>query len=205
MKNSTERIPMVLGSVGAFVAVAIAVWFALSSSGKEPLGITDMNSRQFVSYTYNFSAEVPKSYVVSEQYTFDITPQLKSIGVAFTVPASYADGTNLSPDTRITVENVPILSSCSPQSYVNPVMSTSTVTENGVTYNVARSSEAAAGNVYEHIVYMAERPGPCYAVRYFIHTTNIANYPEGTVQEYDREKLLAEFDAIRHSLRFDVL
>jgi hypothetical protein len=39
-------------------------------------------------------------------------------------------------------------------------------------------------------------------VRYFVHSTNIGNYPEGAVTAYDRTALLDAFDAIRRSLVF---
>ena len=38
------------------------------------------------------------------------------------------------------------------------------------------------------------------AVRYFIHSSNIGNYPEGAVREFDRQALLNQFDQIRRSL-----
>lgn len=36
--------------------------------------------------------------------------------------------------------------------------------------------------------------------RYYIHYTNVENYPEGTVREFDRAVLLAAFDTIRDSV-----
>jgi hypothetical protein len=49
-------------------------------------------------------------------------------------------------------------------------------------------------------VYAVEGSAPCTAVRYFLHSTNIGNYPEGAVREFDRAGLRAAFDAVRNSL-----
>jgi hypothetical protein len=71
--------------------------------------------------------------------------------------------------------------------------------ENGAEYSVATSSEAAAGNLYEEMVYALSGISPCTAVRYYIHSSNIGNYATGTI-EFDRAALLAAFDKIRMSL-----
>ena len=72
--------------------------------------------------------------------------------------------------------------------------------DGGVTYSVASTTDAGAGNRYEEQVYALAGANPCIAVRYFIHTTELGNYPAGTRVAYDRAALLAQFDAIRHSL-----
>jgi hypothetical protein len=150
---------------------------------------------------YSFTVEVPENFTINDNYELEVNSFLKSMGVSFTPPASLTEGTNLSADTHMTVEWIPILSSCSPQHYLNPVMGTSTITQNGTVYDVATSSDAGAGNFYAQIVYMASEPGSCLAVRYFIHTTNINNYPTGTVREYDRAALLEIFDRMRFSIK----
>ncbi len=67
-------------------------------------------------------------------------------------------------------------------------------------YSVATSSGAAAGNRYEEMIFAFPASSPCTAVRYYIHSTAVGNYPEGSVREFDREALLAEFDAIRKTI-----
>jgi len=46
--------------------------------------------------------------------------------------------------------------------------------------------EGAAGNRYEEQVWALKDSSPCFAVRYFIHSTVVENYPEGTVIEFDK-------------------
>lgn len=191
---------LALSGVGVIIAMAVAVWVALSGGGTP----TPQVAEGYVLYedsTYSFTVEVPKDFIIDENYELEVNSFLKSMGVSFKVPTSFTEGTNLSADTYMTVEWIPVLSSCSPQHYLNPVMGTSTVTQNGTVYDVATSMDAGAGNFYEQIVYMAAQPGSCLAVRYFIHTTNINNYPEGTVREYDRAALLEIFDRMRFSIK----
>ena len=74
------------------------------------------------------------------------------------------------------------------------------IIENGTEYSFASSTGAAAGNRYEEDVYALATSSPCTAVRYFIHSAAIENFPAGTVREFDRGALLTEFDKIRQSL-----
>ncbi len=70
-----------------------------------------------------------------------------------------------------------------------------------MSYSLATSSNAGAGNVYDEVVYALPGSKPCTAVRYQIHSTNIGNYPEGTVTEYNQAALLEEFNKIRRSIK----
>jgi hypothetical protein len=67
-------------------------------------------------------------------------------------------------------------------------------------FSVATSSEAGAGDIFETTVFALVGTSPCRAVRYFIHSANIQNFDPGTVTEFDREALVAEFEAIRNKL-----
>ena len=69
-----------------------------------------------------------------------------------------------------------------------------------MTYSVASSTGAAAGNRYEETVYALPGTNHCIAVRYFIHYGVIENYPVGLVREFDKKSLLKEFDTIRRTL-----
>jgi hypothetical protein len=80
------------------------------------------------------------------------------------------------------------------------VGSTTEVVDNGVTYSVAKGSDAGAGNQYSETVYALPGTSPCTAVRYFVHSTQLGNYPPGTVKAFDQIALLNEFDGIRRSL-----
>ncbi|HWP61382.1 MAG TPA: hypothetical protein VN495_02165, partial [Candidatus Paceibacterota bacterium] len=53
---------------------------------------------------------------------------------------------------------------------------------------------------YEEDVYAISGSKPCTAVRYYIHSSDINNYPPGSVTPFDESALLSAFDSIRHSL-----
>lgn len=155
----------------------------------------------YTSSTMGVSFKYPKSYTLDQQYQYLGFPSKPISGVKVIIPETVATGTNLSmQDTGVSVEQLPRAITCSGDIYVVPNVRATTITENGVTYSVATTSEAAVGNRYEEMVYAIAGSKPCTAVRYFIHYSAIENFPDGSVREFDRTALLAEFDKIRASL-----
>jgi hypothetical protein len=112
-----------------------------------------------------------------------------------------ATGTNLSADSGVSVESLPRARSCTGDIYIYENVKAQDVTVGGVVWSMASTSGAGAGNFYEETVYALKDSKPCLAVRYLIHSTNIGNYPPGTVTEFNRAALLADYDKIRDSLR----
>jgi hypothetical protein len=99
------------------------------------------------------------------------------------------------------VEQLPHAKNCTADIFLKQDVHAVNITENGVSYSVASSSDAAAGNLYEERVLALKGSSPCTAVRYFIHSSNIGNYPAGTVKEFDHDALVSAFDAIRQTLK----
>lgn len=188
----------------AAVLVVIGGWYifrpTLPIVTENPDQNTEASLQTYATTTFRVS--FPSDYTVNASYSNDIAPGRRSVGVAFMVPTDMTEGTNLSSDSYISVESIPELSSCHAAQYImeNPVSGGPNITDNGIEYSFATSTGAGAGNIYEETVYVRQDTGPCIAVRYFIHTTQIANYPEGTVREFDRAALLAQFDNIRRSI-----
>ncbi len=132
-------------------------------------------------------------------------PGTSIAGVKFSIPTSLAAGTNLSNDSYISVEHLPAGSppagGCDTAVFMqDPSAQSHTVREGVLSYSVASSTGAAAGNRYEETVYARLDSSPCIAVRYFIHYAAIQNFPEGEVREFDKTALLEEFDQIRRTL-----
>jgi hypothetical protein len=100
----------------------------------------------------------------------------------------------------VIVEQLPRAKNCTGDIFVYDNVKATTRTENGVTYSVASTSGAGAGNFYEETIYALAGSVPCTAVRYYIHSSNIGNYTPGTVREFDKNALLDSFDDIRTSL-----
>lgn len=156
--------------------------------------------RTYASSTLGLSVQYPPEFSLNDAYEYQFTQDKAIQGIKFTIPESMATGTNLSSDSGVSVEWLPNAHSCSADIYLLANVKAQSVTDEGREYSLATSTDAGAGNLYEEIVYALPDSSPCIAVRYFIHSTQIANYPEGTVREFDREALLGAFDKIRRSL-----
>lgn len=164
---------------------------------QEPVETT----RTYTSPTLGYSLTYPIAYTQSDHtYEFSDTKNIEG-GFKVTVPAAMATGTNLSSDTYLAVEQLPNARVCTGDIFLRANVTAKNVDDGGMTYSVASSSDAGAGNRYEEWVYALPESSPCTAVRYFIHSTVLENYPEGTVREYDRTMLLSDFDGMRRSLR----
>jgi len=154
------------------------------------------------SSTLGYSVRYPAGYTVDTSYAYQALGPGKDIyGTKLTIPASEATGTNLSSDSYVSIETLPHATSCTADQFMgDQTGSTTEVTDNGVTYSMAQGTDAGAGNLYSEYVYAIPGTSPCLAVRYFIHSTQIGNYPPGKVTAFDQHALLAEFDGIRRSL-----
>ncbi len=156
----------------------------------------------YVNQMEKFSLHYPTGYTPDEKYTYQAQGPGKSIpGVKFTIPASLTKGTNLSPDSYLSLEWIhSAINSCSAEIYLSDPRASGFVDMRGHRYSVASSSGAAAGNRYDEVVYATPSTQGCIAVRYFVHYGAIQNYPAGTVKEFDKQELMAQFDAIRETL-----
>lgn len=148
-----------------------------------------------------FSLRYPVGFMVDEAYRYQAFGPGKDIGgIKFTIAPSIAQGTNLSEDSYVSVEQIPQVRDCTAELFLDQKVSAQTVTDGEMTYSIASSTGAAAGNRYEETVYALPGTNPCIAVRYFIHYGVFENYEPGMVVRFDQTALLAQFDAIRRSL-----
>lgn len=147
-----------------------------------------------------FSIKYPKTYALNESYMYQGLGEEGIPGIKVTVPSSVSEATNLSSDSGVSVEYLPNVENCSASLFLYDQPQALTVQDGGVSYSVAESADAAAGNRYDEKVYAIAGANPCIAVRYFIHYTELANYPAGTKKAFEKEQLLSEFDQIRRSL-----
>ncbi len=154
------------------------------------------------SSTLGYSVRYPAGYTVNTSYAYQALGPGKTIyGTMLTIPATEATGTNLSSDSGVSIETLPKAGTCTADQFLDGQIGTTTeITDNGVTYSMAKGGGAGAGNLYNEYVYAIPGTSPCLAVRYFIHSTQIGNYPPGTVKAFDQAALLSEFDGIRRSL-----
>jgi len=160
---------------------------------EEPIETT----RTYTSTSLGYSLTYPLAYTQSDHtYEFSPTKNIEG-GFKVTVPVALATGTNLSSDSYLAIEQLPNARNCTGDIFLTANVKASDTTEGGVTYSVASSTEAAAGNHYEEWVWALNDSTPCTAVRYYIHSSTDAT---GTA-EFNHEVLLQEFNSIRQSLR----
>lgn len=156
----------------------------------------------YASTTLGLTVRYPSTFILDESYAYDAFGAQKLVhGVKFGIPPAMATGTNLSSDSYISVEWLPRANNCTGDIYLRSATSSTALTDGGVEYSVAGQTGAAAGNVYEEVVYALTNADPCMAVRYFIHSGNLDNYATGSVRAFNRGALLSEFDQIRRSLQ----
>jgi len=155
----------------------------------------------FRSDSPGFSIRYPSGWTVDTAHRYQALGPGKDItGVSFTVPASLAEGTNLSADSYLSVEAITRTDRCTADLFLPQGTDSSDETLTGTPYSVGHLTDAAAGNRYDETVYAIPGTHPCLAVRYFIHWTVIENYPPGVVTAFARDSLLDRLDAIRRTL-----
>jgi hypothetical protein len=151
-----------------------------------------------------FTVQYPVDFTAHTDYIYEVHQQNKQTvtigGVKFVVPSFVSDTTNLSNDTYISVEEIPMQAVCSATQFLNNETTANSISDGGKMYSLASQSDAAAGNRYEEVVYAFPTPDACMGVRYFIHYSVLEKYPEGTKKAFEKESLIAQFDAIRRSL-----
>ena len=157
--------------------------------------------KHYTNATLGYMISYPANWTIDTSYVnSNMGPGHDIPGVAFTVPASMAAGTNLGDDSKLSVESLPG-PNCAPSRFVDPAENVHTVHANGRTYTSATSDDAGAGNRYETDLFVVDGTSPCLAVRYFIHSSAIGNYDPGTVTQFDRARLIAAFNRIRATLK----
>src|SRR3989344_7563830 len=198
-------------SLVVIIGIAGAGFFAWKTFGPKPapaVPVVAVDTRSTYA-TSTYSVRYPGNFVLNAQYAYDQFGPKKLInGVKFSIPATMAmastsspqAGTNLSADTGVSVEQLPRAKNCTGDIYLMASVTAHNVTDNGTEYSFASSTGAAAGNRYEEHVYALATSSPCTAVRYFIHSSNIGNYPAGMVREFDSSALISAFDNIRQSV-----
>lgn len=155
----------------------------------------------YASSSLGISVRLPAGYIIDGAYrntTFGSRYDIH--GVKFTVPELLARGTNLSTDSYVAVEEMRDVDDCNASKFLTDGARAETLTEGGITYSVASSTGAGAGNRYEEWVYAFPNSMPCKAVHYLIHYSVFENYPPDTVKEFDKMAILHLFDIIRRAV-----
>jgi len=194
----------IIGAIVIIILAAAGLYIWHQGSTAAPVEVTPPPPPPApVTHTYatsTYSIVYPDGYTADETYAYQGVPNKPIPGVKFVIPGTVATGTNLSADSGVSVESLPRAKACTGDIYIYQNVRARDLTVGSTTWSVASSSDAGAGNFYEEQVFAVKDSKPCIAVRYYIHSTNIDNYPAGTVNAFNRDALLAQFDSIRDSL-----
>lgn len=145
-----------------------------------------------------FSIAYPKKWHLDTAHVYPSPiDDVRIAGVAFMIPPQLAVHTNLSTDTYVSVESVPSASSCKASAFLSTTDTERDEDQGTLHWSVATSGDAGAGNFYDETIYALKDSHPCLGIRYFIHSTNVDNYPAGTVKQFDKGGLVRLFDRIR--------
>jgi membrane-bound inhibitor of C-type lysozyme len=157
-------------------------------------------SQVYTNHEKGFSIRLYEGTEIDESYTQELSSGQKIEGVRFFVPKSISEGTNLSDDTSIMIEEISDVETCTADLFLENTTDgerNMNIGPNDTVYSVASSNDAAAGNRYEEVVFAIPGSSPCTAMRYFTHYGVFENYPADTIKEFDKEALIKKFDAIR--------
>ncbi|MEK7612919.1 MAG: hypothetical protein AAB449_02105 [Patescibacteria group bacterium] len=193
---------LIIIGIGAYVLVKtdfIKSLFAPKVEVQEPAA-TEPTVKTFASSTMGISFDYAPEFTLNDAYAYTGFSGKPIRGVSVAVPLAMATGTTLSAGTYVSVEQLPRANLCTGDIFITANVRPTDVMENGVEYSVASSSGAAAGNRYVETVYALKGSKPCTAVRYYIHSTDVGNYPVGTVREFDQAALISAFDTVRRTL-----
>lgn len=210
--NTKTRIGVIVG-----IIVLLAIIFSLGKksgpsipivSSDQPAAASTNNLLTYSTSTKGFSIKYPADFSIDESYLYTTGFGKTISGVKFTIPAKLSAGTNLGSDTYVSVEQIKksgATPTCIALDFLSLAKGTVIlpVTDGGITYSVASSTGAGAGNRYEETVYAIPGTNPCIAVRYFVHYGVYENYPKDTTKEFDKQAVLTQFDAMRKSLQIN--
>jgi hypothetical protein len=156
---------------------------------------------------------VDPQFSVSLSYTDEFAPMDLQVPInargtplltlSFIDPSFYSPGTNLSEAYLLLAasSDPAIVSICTqPFSGVAEVAA-GQVSVNNIIFTRGEFSGAAAGNRYDQVSYRSVWKNQCFEVITLVHSTNIGNYPPGTVTEYDQPALLGKFEAILNTFQ----
>ena len=184
--------------------VAITYSYNIFVNNKAP-ETSNLNG-YFYSDTKGFALRYPDNFRINESYFYTILKQGEEDkmieGVKFSIPFEVATGTNLSSDSYISVEKIPNpINKCDANFFLNDDSKLiQVVTIDGREFSVASSTGAGAGNRYEETIFATKAESSCIGVRYFIHSTVFENYPDGSINKFNKDELIDTFNKIRDSL-----
>ncbi len=163
--------------------------------------------KSFESPTYNFRIQYPADFTINQHYRYTRLGKNKTIsGVAFNLPKTYWQGTNLSSDSYVSVETSNL--ACEAKNFVPDASKDKEMmlAKNGRTYTQVTHDEGVTNsNFYHEVVYAsAASRGACYIARLFLHSVDINNLLDSkpTTKRYDEAGITTVFENMLATLQF---
>lgn len=169
------------------------------ASTTQPAPITD--DKTYTNKNLSFSVMYPSVAVPSPVDFTSFLTLTQSPLASFTLPRSMFEGTNLG-DAGVYVgasAKPNAITSCGSAATGETAAGTETI--NGADFSVFSASDAGAGNFYESKIYRRLENGWCVELVELLHSTNIANYAQGTVKAFDKPYFGGILDSIVHTYK----
>lgn len=154
-----------------------------------------------------FTMRYPDGYSLNKHYENDGSkPGKQGVrGIKVSVRPPLIEGTNLRPDSGVSVEQIPGSNQCNAGMFFNGESSErelrSRQRDNDILYSVIERKDKRMNSTHEEKVWAIPNSYPCTAIRYFIYYRNYDMIgPENRIREFNRKLILRVFDKIRHSV-----
>lgn len=161
------------------------------------------NWSQYQDSQDGFSIAFPPDYLLTQNTEVPASDISLGVPIAtINLPDNYFEGTNLgeaSLTIRIGTSSVDLASCVASSQYFFRQQQING--ENFAQYNFVG---AAAGNIYDSVLYRNAHENKCYEIEILMHSGNIANYTPGTVKEFNRDEILDDLERVANTFRFIV-
>ncbi len=190
----------------AFLFVSVA-WFLSYRNNAELVVIPGNTTAPIVHYkneTFGIELDRPENTLVSDSPTNQYVNAVHRAQFEIALPKLLFQETNLTEaliQIGVSAESH-ALNKCLVADDSSREKSIGAKSINGVSFSVFSANDAAAGNRYEFRRYRTIHYGSCYEFVEAFHSGNIANYPSGTVKEFDHDSFLGTLEEIMNSVNF---
>lgn len=166
--------------------------------------VPDVVSVGYRNAEFGFSIKYPETATSSDVNLESYLPLTQTPIVSFVLPRDMFAGTNLrDAGVYIGATSTPkLVASCGTSSPETGETAEGTTTIDGATFSIFKSAGAGAGNFYETKVYRTVRGEMCFEIAELLHSTDVGNYPEGTVVEFDKTEFQGYLGAMLQTFRF---
>jgi len=160
--------------------------------------VTGVSNTGYSNSTLDFSILYPSTASTTGTFSSGYLPVTQTPIVAFTLPQSMYQGTNLTEaGVYIGATSTPsIVASCTEASQQNDETAAGSSSIGGTAFSVFTSTGVGAGNIYQEKTYRTVRNGSCLEITELLHSGNIDNYPTGSTQQFDQNEFSGILDAI---------